>query len=316
MAVPFGEKAIARHLPPGPDGNPPQVRDLVPLVGGATSEIWSFSAGPDALVLRRTVRLMTGAPSISTQAAAMLAAAAAGMPVPQVYAWGDDDPELGAFTIMGRVDGETIPRRIQRAPELAGARNCFAAQSGGILARLGALDPQDVPGLPSGNVLDGLAERLRQLGAPSATFEWALRHLAANRPACSPATVVHGDFRLGNLVIGSEGIRAVLDWEGVHLGDPLEDLGWLCCKTWRFGGSGAVGGFGTREELVRAYAAAGGPVIDLGELAWWELYASLKWGVICMEQALRHFSGTPSVELAAVGRRVAEVEWDLLGLLP
>ncbi|MGH9059800.1 MAG: phosphotransferase family protein, partial [Acidimicrobiales bacterium] len=102
----------------------------------------------------------------------------------------------------------------------------------------------------------------------------------------------------------------------VHIGDPLEDLGWLCTKTWRFGATAPVGGLGSHDALLAGYREAGGPEVPLDVLHWWELLGSLKWGVICMMQASRHFAGPPSVELAAIGRRVAEVEWDLLGMLP
>jgi aminoglycoside phosphotransferase (APT) family kinase protein len=129
--------------------------------------------------------------------------------------------------------------------------------------------------------------------------------------------VVHGDFRNGNLIIGPEGIRAVLDWELAHLGDPLEDLGWLCVKAWRFGSPLPVGGFGTIDQLIAAYEGAGGRPVDAGALHWWQVLGTLRWGIICIVQALTHTSGAlRSVELAAIGRRVCEVEWDLLELLP
>jgi hypothetical protein len=129
--------------------------------------------------------------------------------------------------------------------------------------------------------------------------------------------VVHGDFRNGNLIVGAEGIRAVLDWELAHLGDPLEDLGWLCVKAWRFGSPLPVGGFGTIEQLITAYEAAGGEPVDEAVLHWWIALGTLRWGIICIFQALTHTTGmVRSVELAAIGRRVCEVESDLLDLLP
>jgi hypothetical protein len=128
--------------------------------------------------------------------------------------------------------------------------------------------------------------------------------------------VVHGDFRLGNLIVGPEGLRAVLDWELTHAGNPAEDLGWLCVKAWRFGVEPPVAGMGSREELLAAYRAAGGAGISLAELRWWEILGTLRWGVICLTQAFAHLSGAQrSVELAAIGRRVCEQEWDLLLLL-
>jgi hypothetical protein len=131
---------------------------------------------------------------------------------------------------------------------------------------------------------------------------------------------LHGDFRMGNLLVGPDGLRAVLDWELAHAGDPAEDLGWLCAPAWRFGGAGAVGGFGDVPAFLDAYAAAGGDVIDEPRLEWWLVYATVKWATICAMQASSHLSGARrSVELAAIGRRVCESEWDLfvlLGLAP
>jgi hypothetical protein len=156
-----------------------------------------------------------------------------------------------------------------------------------------------------------------RLGQPHPAFELAFRWLGENRPPRSAQGVVHGDFRNGNLIVGAGGIRAVLDWELAHLGDPLEDLGWLCVKAWRFGSPLPVGGFGTVEQLVGAYEAAGGTRVDPDALRWWEVLGTLRWGVICIVQTMTHLSGAlRSVELAAIGRRVCEVEWDLLELLP
>jgi aminoglycoside phosphotransferase (APT) family kinase protein len=127
---------------------------------------------------------------------------------------------------------------------------------------------------------------------------------------------VHGDFRHGNLIVGPDGIRAVLDWELVHLGDPMEDLGWLCTRAWRFGGKPPAGGFGEYADLFAAYEAESGLAIDPEVVAWWELYGTVKWGVICISQAGRHLTGgEPSVELAAIGRRLYEQEYDIVMLL-
>ncbi len=147
-------------------------------------------------------------------------------------------------------------------------------------------------------------------------FELALTELAASQPPPREPVLVHGDFRLGNLIVGPEGLRAVLDWELTHAGNPAEDLGWLCVKAWRFGAGAPVAGLGSREELLAAYRAAGGADIGLDELRWWEMLGTLRWGVICLTQAWAHLSGAHrSVELAAIGRRVCEQEWDLLLLL-
>ncbi|MEO7429892.1 MAG: DUF6285 domain-containing protein, partial [Acidimicrobiales bacterium] len=117
--------------------------------------------------------------------------------------------------------------------------------------------------------------------------------------------------------VGPAGLEGVLDWELAHLGDPVEDLGWYCVRAWRFGSPLPAGGMGTREELVAAYETAGGDAVDPIALRWWELLGTLKWGLICIVQSQVHLGGAArSVELAAIGRRVCENEWDVLALLP
>ena len=217
---------------------------------------------------------------------------------------------------MAFVEGETIPRRILRDDTLAGARAALAAQCGRVLAAIHRIPPHDVPGLPGGDPVEQLRAVVDRLGQPHPAFELAFRWLGDNRPPRSAQVVVHGDFRNGNLIVGPDGIRAVLDWELSHLGDPLEDLGWLCVKAWRFGSPLPVGGFGPVDQLVDAYAGASGAPVDRAALHWWEVLGTLRWGVICIVQTFTHLSGTVrSVELAAIGRRVCEVEWDLLELL-
>jgi hypothetical protein len=165
--------------------------------------------------------------------------------------------------------------------------------------------------------LDQYRQVLDGIGEPHPAFELGLRRLGQAPPPVAEPRLVHGDFRNGNLVVGAEGLRAVLDWELTHLGDPVEDLAWCCVRSWRFGiADRVVGGFGDVEDLVRAYADSGGATVEPDRLAWWEAFGSLKWGLICGIQAHTHLGGlVRSVELATLGRRIAETEWDLLGLL-
>jgi len=149
-------------------------------------------------------------------------------------------------------------------------------------------------------------------------FELALRWLEDHAPSRSEhARLVHGDFRNGNFIVGPEGVRSVLDWELAHLGDPVEDLGWLCVKSWRFGNvDQRAGGFGTVDELLAGYRAGGGTDVEPESLRYWETMGTLKWGAICELQCFTHLNGlVRSVELAILGRRVCETEWDLLELL-
>jgi aminoglycoside phosphotransferase (APT) family kinase protein len=148
-------------------------------------------------------------------------------------------------------------------------------------------------------------------------FELALRWLRGHDPGPPDRlTLVHGDFRHGNLIIGPDGLRAVLDWELAHLGDAMEDLGWICVNSWRFGEiDKPVGGFGSREELFAGYQAAGGRV-DPDRVKFWEVMGTLRWGVMCCGMMQRFREGPDhSMERAMIGRRASETEIDLLRLL-
>lgn len=298
-----------------------EVRGLRQLTGGASRETWAFEAGlPDGssprLVLRRDPPAAARG-EMAMEAAAIRAAAAAGVPVPEIVACSDGSEELEApYVVTGYVEGEAAPRRILREERLAAVRSRLASECGEVLARIHAIDPGEVPGLEAGDPLARLRTQLDAFEDRSPGLELAMRWLAANRPERRRETVVHGDFRNGNLIVGPDGVRAVLDWELVHRGDPVEDLGWLCVRAWRFGAAPPVGGFGPYEDLLRGYERASGKRVELDEVLWWQVHGCVRWGAICMEQAWRHLSGAVgSVELAAVGRRVWEQEYDVLTLL-
>jgi aminoglycoside phosphotransferase (APT) family kinase protein len=316
--------ALARVV--APVCGPGTVEGLRRLSGGASRETWTFElAAPDGarhgLVLRRDPGSHTGWSERATEYMLLEATAAAGVPVPRVRVLLGPDDDLGHGFVMDRVDGETIPRRILRDDVYADARPLLAAQCGEIAARIHATDAATLPELPVQSAAFQIAqyrENLDGFGEPHPAFELGLRWLADNTPpeAAKPA-LVHGDFRNGNLIVDSTGLRGVLDWELAHFGDPIEDLGWLCVRSWRFGEDAKpVGGFGTRAELFAAYEAAGGGAVDPERVRFWEIYGTVRWGVICVIQAGIHLRGeVRSVELAAIGRRAAETEHDLLDLL-
>jgi aminoglycoside phosphotransferase (APT) family kinase protein len=298
------------------------VEELARLPGGASKDTWRFVArdegGNTERMILRAERAGPGGAGLAVEGALLAGAARAGVPVPPVIVDGSDSSEIGArFLVLGFVDGETIPRRILREDHLKTARTLLTRQCGRILAAIHRIPIEEVPGLSGGDPLAQMRSQLAALGQPHPAFELGLLWLSEHRPSSTGTVVVHGDFRNGNLIVGPEGIRAVLDWELAHIGDPIEDLGWLCVKAWRFGAPSPVGGFGPVDELVSAYEAAGGPAVEPETLRWWVVYGTLRWGIICIFQTLTHLRGAVrSVELAAIGRRVCEVESDLLDLLP
>ena len=291
------------------------------LSGGASRETWAFDAVSDgrseALVLRRDPPTEPRPDMMLSEAVAFREATRVGVPEPEILLADADPTALGsAFILMRHVDGETIARKILRDPALAAVRPRLAAQCGEILARIHSMDIDALPDLAEGDPLAELTAALDLLGWPSPALELALRWLSQNPPASTGRVVVHGDFRLGNLIIGPDGVQAVLDWELLHIGDPMEDLGWMCVRAWRFGSPLPVGGFGSYDDFFAGYEQVAGTPVDPDVVRWWEVLGTVRWGVICMSQAQRHLSGiTRSVELAAVGRRVCEQEHDVLLLL-
>lgn len=292
------------------------------LSGGASRETWSCDlvaeVGARPLIVQRLrPGTVSGGPGVDGEAALLREAAALGVPAPGVVAV-DGGSALGAPSlVMDRLDGETIPRKLLRDDEFAGARSVLVGQVGAALATIHRIDPARVPSLRDDDQLASMEQLLHGFDEPMPAFELALRWLAAHRPPRHDGRVVHGDFRLGNLLVDAAGLVGVLDWELAHLGDPAEDLGWYCVRAWRFGSPLPAGGTGTRAALLEAYQAAGGVEISDASLRWWELLGTVKWGLICVLQSRVHLSGAVrSVELATIGRRVCENEWDVLGLLP
>jgi aminoglycoside phosphotransferase (APT) family kinase protein len=295
------------------------VENLRALTGGASRTTWAFDAVADD---RRALILRTGPPddihaSMELEAAVQQRAAAAGAPVPHIITADNSTAALGnPYLICDAIAGETIVRRIYRTLDDAG-RARLLEQCAQALAAIHRADPAGV-GLAESDQLDEWRDRLDEMGDTTATFEWAFRWLSANRPSPSPHVLVHGDFRMGNLIVDESGLAAVLDWELVHTGEVYEDLAWFCIRAWRFGAAAdfGAGGLGSVENFLAAYEAAAGTALDRDVFRWWLTVATLRWGVICRFQAERHLSGVnPSVELAAIGRRVAETEWDVLDLL-
>jgi aminoglycoside phosphotransferase (APT) family kinase protein len=296
------------------------VHDLRRLSGGASRVTSAFELEAGGATRPLIVQMERGesAPKgrVRMEAALLRAAAAAGVPVPAVVALGDGS-ELGAsWMVVERMEGETIPRKILRDAAWVAARAALTTEAGRALAAIHAIDPATVEGLPPADPLGDPLPVLDALGEVRPALELGVRWLAVHRPPSGPRVTVHGDYRMGNFLVGPDGLRGVLDWELSHTGDPAEDIGWLCAPAWRFGGSGEVGGFGALPDLLAAYADAGGEAMTPERVHWWQVYATVKWATICALQASTHLSGaTRSVELAAIGRRICESEWDLFALL-
>jgi len=299
------------------------------LSGGASSATYAVDAvGGDGrvrpLILQcaATGSVPEGGLPRADQARLQQLAFGHGLPVAEVVRVLAPDDGLGEGYVMARLPGEALAPRWLKLPDYAPARAVLTQQCAAVLAQLHQMPLSVVAGLklPTGSTAEALARMFanyRRFGVNSPVFDLAfawLRERVADRPATA---IVHGDFRSGNFLVAPDGLVAVLDWELAHLGDGHEDLGWLCCNAWRFGvWQNPVGGFGQRDELYAAYEAAGGDPVDRDRAAFWELFGTLKWGIACLQLGDDHVSGRlRNVERAAIGRRVSEVELDLMHML-
>jgi len=314
-----------------------RARGLRRLAGGASREIWSLDLALDRagrieelpLVLRKDPPGRVGdGGDRAVELGVLRAAWRGGVPVPRPR-WGTRDASvLGSpFFLMDRVAGETLPRRLLRDDAYAKTRRAMAGELGAIAARIHALDlgDPDLAGVarppadrsPARAEFERVAESIRTTAAePHPVLDLAERWLASRVPDPPRVTLVHGDYRVGNVIFDETGVRAVLDWELVHVGDPIEDLGWLCTRAWRFGSPLPAGGVGTREELVAAYEAASGTKVDRDALRFWEAFGSFKVALVFIMQSRVYLDGrVRSVELASLGRRTVEAEDALLRIL-
>jgi len=293
------------------------VDTLERLTGGASRETWRFAVGGEAFVLQRQ---RPGTPrDMHVEVAVLEAAHATGVPVAEVVtsSRGMATNPLGEpFMVMRAVEGETIARKILRDDTFGSARPLIAGQIGRAMAQIHRIDHTTIEGLEGEDQVARYVQLMDESGQAHPAFEIAFRWLEANRPAPRDWCLVHGDFRLGNVIVGDDGLRAVLDWELAHIGNPAEDLGWVCVRAWRFGGGKPVAGVGDYAELLDAYEAESGVRIDERELRWWELLGTVKWGLMCISQSAYHLNGVVrSHELAAIGRRVCENEYDALTMI-
>jgi aminoglycoside phosphotransferase (APT) family kinase protein len=298
------------------------------LSGGASQETWSFDilhpAGAVGAILRRSPKGYGAAPSraagLEAEASLIQLAHETGLPSPGVLHVLTPEDGLGTGFIMQRIEGETIARKILRDQQFAEARPRLARQLGRIAAGIHGLSRDRLPKLREMTAAREIAElgrEYRSFNWPRPVFQLALRWLSEHDPGPPhETTLVHGDFRHGNLIIGPDGVRAVLDWELAHLGDPMEDLGWICVNSWRFGQiDKPAGGFGSRQELFAGYEEAG-RTVDPARVTFWEVMGTLRWGMMCCGM-MQRFRTSPenSMERAMIGRRASETEIDLLRLL-
>jgi aminoglycoside phosphotransferase (APT) family kinase protein len=304
------------------------------LAGGTMHDMWAVDTdvpeGRLELVVRTSPRVRGDLTVAQWEFAAISASRRQGVVAPRVYGVGQS-AEGEPYLVMERIAGDSSPRPLLRDPAFADARNRIVAQLAESLVRIHAVRPRDLdveltgpaPGedalTAQWRMQSELYERDRLQRYP--VLEWAFRWLhrriqTATGPVQEPV-LVHGDFRVGNIMYDAKGLTGVLDWEGCHAGDPLEDLAWLCVRVWRFGqNSLEAGGLVSREDWIRAYEAASGRAVDRARFTLWEVLLNVRWAIITLNQVKTHLDGTVrSQELAAIGRRTAETELEILRLV-
>lgn len=302
------------------------------LSAGASRETYRLTVRMDGaerkLALRRAegegASPMGSGPGLNVEAKLFAAARAAGVPGPEVLLVLQPDDQLGAGFVMEWIGGETLGGKIARGPEFVETRKTLARQCGEILARLHAVDvkatglDQVLESFTPEHAVRKTHAAYLELGSPQPMIDYTARWLLANIPKPRPLTLVHSDFRNGNLIVDpARGVVAVLDWELAHIGDPMRDLGWLITRSWRFGvPDKPVGGFGDTEDLIAGYEAASGATVDRDALRFWEVFGSFWWavGTLSMGQSFR--SGLEkSLERPAIGRRSSECQIDCVNML-
>jgi aminoglycoside phosphotransferase (APT) family kinase protein len=308
-----------------------QLIDVQQLTAGASQQTFRISVrhreGHEAnYALRRAQpgleRSSYGQVSPSVEAELLELASSAHVPVPKVIEPLHLTDGLGDGYLMEWLQGETMGQRIVKLPELQSARENLAFECGQALARIHAIEVTDrlrevLHSVAPEDLVQETWEAYITLETPQPMIDFTAQWLLRNLPAQSDSTLVHGDFRNGNLMVAEQGITAVLDWELCHLGDPMRDLGWLCVNSWRFGRRDLpVGGFGTVDELVAGYEAQAGTCIDRDALHFWEVFGSFWWSVTTLGMAQTWRTGeTPSVERPVIGRRSSEAQMDCVHLL-
>ena len=300
-----------------------KIKQLIPLTGGASADINRIVlANEDELIVRRTLsqeKSVMAIPKI-LEAKIQKVVKKNGAPVPDIIFEFSEGEEIGEGYVMEAIPGETIPRKILRDEKFSTAREKLPFEIGKSLAKIHQTQLEDLKALDQVTFSDSL-EKLFQVylsfNQPQPVFDLAFKWLEAQELKDYGEVLVHGDFRFGNFIISEENLESIIDWELAHIGNPMEDLGWLCVRSWRFGNvKKRVGGLGDIKDLIAGYESNSDIKIDESQLDIWQLYGSLRWGVICMMQTFAHLSGmVNSVEKAAIGRRVSATEFDLMNMI-
>ncbi len=327
--------ALAGWLIGALKANQVQITAWRKLSGGAIQENWAFTArirgGNHAGTLEAVLR--TDAPTgvaVSLgrveEFAILSAAHAAGVRVPEPLGLCADEGVLGKpFYVMRRVEGTALGHVLANDAKWTGDRVALAETLGEQLARIHTIVPprDDLSFLPMPDgkpalaAIAGYRKWLDGYRMPRPALELGLRWLERHAPARGAVVLCHRDYRTGNYMADASGVTGILDWEFAGWGDPDEDIGWFCAKCWRFGQvSREAGGIGARDDFLRGYSKIAGRTVGADAIRYWEIMAHARWAVIALQQGERFVGGGEmSLDLALTGRRIAELEYELLAMI-
>jgi aminoglycoside phosphotransferase (APT) family kinase protein len=308
-----------------------RVTRLERMIGGAIQENWALDAavsggawsGAQEWVLRTDAAARVAMSLKRSEEFQILQVAhAAGLSAPRPLWFCSDMAVTGReFFVMQRLPGVASGHRVTRDASLIPDRARLARELAVNLARLHAIKPPQ----PKLSFLRTLLARdeialcrgfLDRIPEPHPVLEWGLRWCEVNAPEQEETTFIHRDYRTGNYLVDHGRLAGVLDWEFAAFGNPLEDVGWIFAKCWRFAGKHLpAGGIAEANDFLVPYQEAAGRTVTAEALVYWQVMAHVRWAIIALQQAQRHLSGVePSLEFALTSRIVAELEYEIIAL--
>ncbi|WP_252259695.1 phosphotransferase [Erythrobacter aurantius] len=294
---------------------------LTRLTGGATMESWRFADGDGTFVLRRAPSLafMEGRPyGHDVEAAVIEAARARGVTAPEVVAVLGPEDAIGSGFVMRALPGTPNPKEILEFEEPV----ALLKQAARDLARIHSIRPGDlpdaVPVMDYRAAIADLRQQFEEAGGDRPIIALGLKWMEDNCPDPCEPVLIHGDYRMGNLLAEAPGrLTGVLDWELAHFGDPHEDLAFGCMAVWRFHRYDRPAlGLGSPEDYFAAYEAEAGVSVDRDRFRYWLIHRTVWWAMGCLKCAKVWRDGSDRMlERVVISRRTSEQELDLLMLL-
>ena len=332
--MPLEEKArerLERFIREQASADRVSISRLERMSGGAVQQNWAVDAevtggafaGPQRWVMRIDAPAKVAESLSRTEEFRVLQAMQRAKVLAPRPLWVCDDAAVmgRSFFIMERLPGVAAGHKVARDAALVPDRQRLARELAVNLARIHAITPASarLPFLKTTLARDNVAHYrayLDTLPESHPVLEWGLRWCEVKAPEHEEVTFIHRDYRTGNYLVAEGKMSGVLDWEFVGYGNPLEDVGWIFAKCWRFGQHHyPVGGVAHAEDFLREYETASGRRVDSAALVYWQVMAHIRWAVIALQQRERHRSGIePSLELALTGHIMSDLELEILEL--